>query len=34
MIAAVLGLDQRGFETFIERRRDQLAAFFLGALRP
>jgi TetR/AcrR family transcriptional regulator len=33
MITALLGLDQQGFERFIDRRRDQLAAFFLGALR-
>jgi len=34
MIVAMLGLDQRGFEQFIARRRRDLAAFFLGALRP
>jgi TetR/AcrR family transcriptional regulator len=33
MIMALLGLDQRDFERFIDRRRDHLAAFFLGALR-
>jgi AcrR family transcriptional regulator len=33
MIMALLGLDQPGFERFIGRRRDQLAAFFLEALR-
>jgi TetR/AcrR family transcriptional regulator len=32
MVMALLGLDQRDFERFIGRRRDQLAAFFLGAL--
>ena len=34
MIMALLGLDQQGFERFIDRRREELAAFFLGALRP
>ena len=34
MIAAVLGLDDAGFERFIERRRRELPAFFLKALRP
>jgi TetR/AcrR family transcriptional regulator len=34
MIMALLGLDQHAFDRFIDRRRDQLAAFFLGALRP
>jgi len=33
MIMALLGLDQQAFERFIDRRRNQLAAFFLGALR-
>jgi AcrR family transcriptional regulator len=34
MIMALLGLDQQGFERFIDRRREELATFFLGALRP
>lgn len=34
MLSAVLGLDQKGFERFIARRRRELAAFFLNALRP
>jgi TetR/AcrR family transcriptional regulator len=34
MISAMLGLDERAFERFIARRRRELAAFFLGALRP
>jgi AcrR family transcriptional regulator len=34
MLSAMLGLDARGFERFIARRRRELAAFFLGALRP
>src|SRR5262245_13081687 len=34
MIAAVLGMDQAGFEQFIAKRRQDLPAFFLGALRP
>src|SRR5262249_39535000 len=34
MIMALLGLDQAGFERFIERRGRHLPAFFLGALRP
>ena len=34
MLMVLLGLDQQGFERFIEDRRDQLAAFFLRALRP
>jgi AcrR family transcriptional regulator len=34
MIAAMLGIDQPGFEQFIARRRHDLPAFFLGALRP
>jgi TetR/AcrR family transcriptional regulator len=34
MIVAMLGLDHRGFEEFIARRRRDLTAFFLGALRP
>jgi TetR/AcrR family transcriptional regulator len=34
MIQAMLGLDQREFDQFITRRRRDLPAFFLGALRP
>lgn len=34
MISALLGLDEAGFAAFIARRRDDLTAFFLGALRP
>jgi len=34
MIAAMLGMDQHAFEQFIARRRQDLPAFFLGALRP
>jgi TetR/AcrR family transcriptional regulator len=34
MIQAMLGMDQRGFDQFIARRRRDLTAFFLGALRP
>jgi len=34
MIQAMLGLDADGFARFIERRRKDLVAFFLGALRP
>jgi TetR/AcrR family transcriptional regulator len=34
MIMAILGLDQQGFERFVDRRRHELAGFFLGALRP
>jgi TetR/AcrR family transcriptional regulator len=34
MIAAMLGMDQQAFEHFIARRRQDLPAFFLGALRP
>ena len=34
MICAMLGMDQAAFESFIARRRRELAAFFLGALRP
>lgn len=34
LIMALLGLDATGFDRFIERRRDELAAFFLAALRP
>jgi TetR/AcrR family transcriptional regulator len=34
MLMALLGLDQDGFRRFIERRKPELAAFFLAALRP
>jgi TetR/AcrR family transcriptional regulator len=34
MLMALLGLDQQGFERFIGQRRDQLADFVLGAMRP
>jgi AcrR family transcriptional regulator len=34
MLQAMLGLDEPGFDRFIERRRSDLATFFLGALRP
>lgn|SRR5262249_46055659 len=34
MMTAMLGLDRQGFDAFIERRRHELAPFFLGALRP
>jgi TetR/AcrR family transcriptional regulator len=34
MVMALLGLDQAGFNQFIERRRKELAPFFLRALRP
>jgi len=34
MLAAMLGMDQPAFEQFIARRRQDLPAFFLGALRP
>src|SRR5262245_34475752 len=34
MLAALLGMDQPAFEQFIARRRQDLPAFFLGALRP
>jgi AcrR family transcriptional regulator len=34
MLMAMLGLDQAGFDAFMARRRQDLAAFFLGALRP
>jgi AcrR family transcriptional regulator len=34
MLMAVLGLDQAGFDRFIDRRRKDLAPFFLRALRP
>ena len=34
MLMALLGLDQAGFAQFIDRRRSELAPFFLRALRP
>ena len=34
MVMALVGLDQAGFEQFINRRRKELAPFFLRALRP
>jgi len=34
MVMALVGLDQGGFEQFINRRRKELAPFFLRALRP
>jgi len=34
MLETLLGLDRHGFERFIERRRRELAPFFLRALRP
>jgi TetR/AcrR family transcriptional regulator len=34
MLQAMLGLDAAGFDRFIARRRRDLPAFFLGALRP
>src|SRR3954453_17549826 len=34
MIQTMLGMDDRRFEQFITRRRQQLPVFFLGALRP
>ena len=34
MVMALFGMDQHGFERFIGKRRQELAAFFLGALRP
>jgi TetR/AcrR family transcriptional regulator len=34
LLMAVLGLDDRGFERFIARRREELGEFFLKALRP
>ncbi len=34
MIAAMLGLDERGFDRFLASRRKELTNFFLGALRP
>jgi hypothetical protein len=34
MLMALFGIDQAGFEQFIDRRRADLAPFFLRALRP
>jgi AcrR family transcriptional regulator len=34
MLEALLGMNPRGFDRFIERRREDLAPFFLRALRP
>jgi TetR/AcrR family transcriptional regulator len=34
LFMALFGIDQKGFEQFIERRRHELAPFFLRALRP
>ena len=34
MLMALLGIDQTGFDQFIDRRRAELAPFFLRALRP
>jgi TetR/AcrR family transcriptional regulator len=34
MVQAMLGLDAAGFARFIDRRRNDLVVFFLGALRP
>jgi TetR/AcrR family transcriptional regulator len=34
LFMALFGIDQKGFEQFIERRRQELAPFFLRALRP
>jgi TetR/AcrR family transcriptional regulator len=34
MLMALLGIDHRGFERFVERRRVELVPFFLKALRP
>ena len=34
LVKAVLGLDEKGFASFIEQRRTELVSFFLGALRP
>jgi len=34
MVMVMLGLDQAGFDRFIDRRRQELVPFFLGALRP
>jgi TetR/AcrR family transcriptional regulator len=34
LFMALFGIDQKGFEQFIDRRRTELAPFFLRALRP
>jgi hypothetical protein len=34
LLMALFGIDQKGFEQFIDRRRRELAPFFLRALRP
>ena len=34
LFTALFGIDQKGFEQFIDRRRKELAPFFLRALRP
>lgn len=34
MLAAAFGLDDRGFQRFIEQRKTELPTFFLNALRP
>ena len=34
LFMAMFGIDQKGFEQFIDRRRKELAPFFLRALRP
>ena len=34
MIQAMLGMDDRRFRQFITRRRENLPAFFMGAMRP
>jgi hypothetical protein len=34
MLEVVLGLDQPAFEAFVERRKAELADFFMRALRP
>ena len=34
MVQAMLNMDDRRFGRFINRRRQDLPAFFLGALRP
>lgn len=34
LVSALLGLDQQSFEAFIGRRKSELPAFFLNALRP
>jgi len=34
LFMAMFGIDRKGFEQFIDRRRKELAPFFLRALRP